>query len=97
MLRSGHSYVDEAQDNLLIDAMREWPSNSWKDVRSNIDIFLVLRSLCRNPNGLFWAGDTAQTIAIGSSFRFNDLKAFLYRLEVSYIRVPINPSELKFV
>ncbi|RXW11436.1 hypothetical protein EST38_g14419, partial [Candolleomyces aberdarensis] len=55
-------YVDEAQDNLLIDAM-------------------LLRSLCRNPNGLFWAGDTAQTIAIGSSFRFNDLKAFLYRLE----------------
>ncbi|KAJ2926880.1 hypothetical protein H1R20_g10209, partial [Candolleomyces eurysporus] len=54
--------VDEAQDNLLIDAM-------------------VLRSLCRNPNGLFWAGDTAQTIAIGSSFRFNDLKAFLYRFE----------------
>ncbi|KAG2023736.1 hypothetical protein CC2G_001355 [Coprinopsis cinerea AmutBmut pab1-1] len=55
-------YVDEAQDNLLIDAM-------------------LLRSLCRNPDGLFWAGDTAQTIAIGSSFRFDDLKAFLYRLE----------------
>ncbi|KAH6917673.1 hypothetical protein BKA70DRAFT_1178689 [Coprinopsis sp. MPI-PUGE-AT-0042] len=55
-------YVDEAQDNLLIDAM-------------------LLRSICRNPDGLFWAGDTAQTIAIGSSFRFDDLKAFLYRLE----------------
>ncbi|TFK22063.1 hypothetical protein FA15DRAFT_623047 [Coprinopsis marcescibilis] len=55
-------YVDEAQDNLLIDAM-------------------LLRSICKNPNGLFWAGDTAQTIAIGSSFRFDDLKAFLYRLE----------------
>ncbi|OBZ79120.1 TPR and ankyrin repeat-containing protein 1 [Grifola frondosa] len=55
-------YVDEAQDNLLIDA-------------------LVLRSICRNPNGLFWAGDTAQTISVGSAFRFNDLKAFLYRVE----------------
>ncbi|KAH6917671.1 hypothetical protein BKA70DRAFT_1139349 [Coprinopsis sp. MPI-PUGE-AT-0042] len=55
-------YVDEVQDNLLIDAM-------------------LLRSICRNPDGLFWAGDTAQTIAVGSSFRFNDLKAFLYRLE----------------
>ncbi|KAF8895020.1 hypothetical protein CPB84DRAFT_1782432 [Gymnopilus junonius] len=55
-------YVDEAQDNLLIDA-------------------LLLRSLVRNPDGLFWAGDTAQTISVGSSFRFNDLKAFLYRLE----------------
>ncbi|KAH9891312.1 hypothetical protein C8Q73DRAFT_119576 [Cubamyces lactineus] len=55
-------YVDEAQDNLLIDAV-------------------VLRTLCRNPRGMFWAGDTAQTISVGSAFRFNDLKAFLYRYE----------------
>ncbi|KAH8834693.1 hypothetical protein DL96DRAFT_1488848 [Flagelloscypha sp. PMI_526] len=55
-------FVDEAQDNLLIDA-------------------LLLRSLCRNPNGLFWAGDTAQTISVGSAFRFSDLKAFMWRLE----------------
>ncbi|TFK22056.1 hypothetical protein FA15DRAFT_706710 [Coprinopsis marcescibilis] len=55
-------YVDEAQDNMLIDAM-------------------LLRSICKNPDGLFWAGDTAQTIAIGNSFRFEDLKAFLHRLE----------------
>lgn len=66
-------YVDEAQDNLLIDAR-------------------LLRSLCHNPHGLFWAGDTAQTISAGSSFRFDDLKAVLYRLEVSlsscYFRTP---------
>lgn len=55
-------YVDEAQDNLLIDAM-------------------ILRALCKNPHGLFWAGDTAQTISVGSSFRFDDLKAFLFRIE----------------
>ncbi|KAF5377280.1 hypothetical protein D9615_006447 [Tricholomella constricta] len=55
-------YVDEAQDNLLIDA-------------------LLLRSLSRNADGLFWAGDTAQTISVGSSFRFDDLKAFLFRIE----------------
>ncbi|KAF9230331.1 hypothetical protein BU15DRAFT_83761 [Melanogaster broomeanus] len=55
-------YVDEAQDNLLIDA-------------------LLLRLICGNPEGLFWAGDTAQTISAGSSFRFDDLKAFLYRIE----------------
>jgi hypothetical protein len=35
-----------------------------------------------NANGLFFAGDTAQTISVGSAFRFNDLKAFLYRVEV---------------
>ncbi|KAI0321916.1 hypothetical protein OF83DRAFT_135754 [Amylostereum chailletii] len=57
-------YVDEVQDNLLIDAK-------------------LLRFLCLNPEGLFWAGDTAQTISVGSSFRFNDLKAFLHRLEES--------------
>ncbi|KAG8979593.1 hypothetical protein FRB93_010040 [Tulasnella sp. JGI-2019a] len=55
-------YVDEAQDNLLIDAG-------------------LLRSLCKSPHGMFFAGDTAQTIAIGSSFRFDDLKAYLYRIE----------------
>ncbi|EJD54497.1 hypothetical protein AURDEDRAFT_179643, partial [Auricularia subglabra TFB-10046 SS5] len=55
-------YVDEAQDNLLVDAM-------------------VLRMICSNPRGLFWAGDTAQTISVGSSFRFNDLRAFLHRVE----------------
>ncbi|PPQ78819.1 hypothetical protein CVT25_010688 [Psilocybe cyanescens] len=42
---------------------------------------LVLRLLCRNTNGLFWAGDTAQTISAGSSFRFDDLTAFLFQFE----------------
>ncbi|KIY43108.1 hypothetical protein FISHEDRAFT_54171, partial [Fistulina hepatica ATCC 64428] len=60
--RFDYIYVDEVQDDLLIDA-------------------LLMRSLCRNPSGLFWAGDTAQTISVGSSFRFNDLKAFLFRVE----------------
>ncbi|KAG9016354.1 hypothetical protein FRB90_003159 [Tulasnella sp. 427] len=55
-------YVDEAQDNLIIDAA-------------------LLRNLCPNPHGLFFAGDTAQTISVGSAFRFSELKAFLYRLE----------------
>ncbi|KAF7310359.1 UvrD-like helicase ATP-binding domain-containing protein [Mycena chlorophos] len=55
-------YVDEVQDNLLID-------------------LLLLRSICHNPNGLFWAGDTAQTINAGSAFRFKELKAFMYTVE----------------
>ncbi|KIO30532.1 hypothetical protein M407DRAFT_20420 [Tulasnella calospora MUT 4182] len=71
-------YVDEAQDNLLIDTF-------------------LLRALCPNPHGLFFAGDTAQTISAGSTFRFNDLKAFLYRLEhqdsrvVARKRKPVEP------
>ncbi|QRV93432.1 UvrD-like helicase carboxy-terminal domain protein [Ceratobasidium sp. AG-Ba] len=55
-------YVDEAQDNLLIDIK-------------------LLHSLSNNPHGIFMAGDTAQTISAGSSFRFEDLSAFLWRLE----------------
>ncbi|KAH9971205.1 hypothetical protein BGW80DRAFT_1322645 [Lactifluus volemus] len=55
-------YVDEVQDNMLIDSK-------------------LLRAICRNPDGQFWAGDTAQTISVGSSFRFDDLKAFLHRNE----------------
>ncbi|KAG8905111.1 hypothetical protein FRB99_000675 [Tulasnella sp. 403] len=55
-------YVDEVQDNLIIDAA-------------------LLRKLCRNPHGIFFAGDTAQTISVGSAFRFVELKDFLYAQE----------------
>ncbi|KAH7885020.1 hypothetical protein F5I97DRAFT_1811384, partial [Phlebopus sp. FC_14] len=76
-------YVDEAQDNLLIDA-------------------LLLRRMCQNPDGLFWAGDTAQTISAGSAFRLDDLKAFLYRIEERGIinfpqRKPIPPTSFQLV
>lgn len=47
---------------------------------------IVLRYITGNSNGLFWAGDTAQTISVGSAFRFNDLKAYLHRLEEKQIR-----------
>ncbi|KAJ7153648.1 P-loop containing nucleoside triphosphate hydrolase protein, partial [Mycena filopes] len=57
---------------------------------------IVLRSLCSNPNGLFWAGDTAQTINVGSSFRFNHLKAFMYRIEVRDQRRREKHPELSF-
>ncbi|KAF8141982.1 hypothetical protein EV363DRAFT_1291905 [Boletus edulis] len=43
-----------------------------------VDFLLI----CWNPEGLFWAGDTAlETISAGSFFRFDDLKAFMYRIE----------------
>ncbi|KAK0207928.1 hypothetical protein DFS33DRAFT_393620 [Desarmillaria ectypa] len=60
-----HIYVDEVQDNMLIDT-------------------IVLRALCSNADGLFWAGDTAQTISVGSSFCFNALKAFQWNIEDQY-------------
>ena len=75
-------YVDETQDNLLIETLCR--DNVLKQASLlNFFTLLVLRMLCQNPDGLFWAGDTAQTISAGSSFRFKDLKAFLHRIEVS--------------
>ncbi|KAJ7576870.1 hypothetical protein C8J56DRAFT_1171170 [Mycena floridula] len=41
----------------------------------------VLRAMCRDSSRLFFSGDTAQCISVGSSFRFDDLKAFQYRIE----------------
>ncbi|KAG8942979.1 hypothetical protein FRC04_003265 [Tulasnella sp. 424] len=58
----------------------------------------LLRRVCPNPEGLFFAGDTAQTISVGSTFRFSELKAFLYRLEREDelvkrgSRKPVNPQ-----
>lgn len=79
-------YVDEVQDDLLIDVARKrlaldqrlapFPTSS----PSPIPVF---RSLCPNPHGLFFAGDTAQMISNGTAFRFNELKSILYRFEVS--------------
>ncbi|KAL4065819.1 hypothetical protein V8B97DRAFT_1114496 [Scleroderma yunnanense] len=67
--RVDYLYVDEAQDNLIMDV-------------------LLLRILCCKAEGLLWAGDTAQTISAGSSFRFEDLKGFIYRIEADG-RMPI--------
>ena len=61
--------------------------------KSDTGMFIVIRQLCKNPDGLFWAGDTAQTISVGSSFRFDDLKAFCYRLEVRIILARRRPSD----
>jgi hypothetical protein len=77
-------YVDEVQDNLLIDGLCKLIGpvdlgTLHVVLNSNVS---VLRYICGNPNGLFWAGDTAQTISVGSSFRFKDHKAFLHRMEV---------------
>ncbi|SJL03091.1 uncharacterized protein ARMOST_06437 [Armillaria ostoyae] len=47
---------------------------------------MVLRALCSNANGLLWAGDTAQTISVGSSFSFNALKSFQWNIEDQYRR-----------
>lgn len=73
--------MDESQDNLLIDALGRDLFGLGTRIADEA-ITTVLRGICRNAAGLFWAGDTAQTISVGSAFRFDDLKSFLYRIEV---------------
>ena len=41
------------------------------------ELYLLMRC-CRNPNGLFLAGDTAQNIMRGISFRFGDLRSLFH-------------------
>lgn len=41
----------------------------------------LLRRLSNNPKAFFFAGDTAQTISKGSSFRFEGLKSTFWNLE----------------
>jgi len=42
---------------------------------------------------MFFAGDTAQSISLGSSFRFTELKALLYRLEHNDALVKVGKRE----
>ena len=44
----------------------------------------VIILCCRNPNKLFFTGDTAQSIMRGVAFRFNDLKSLFYYMKESY-------------
>ena len=38
----------------------------------------ILAKICHNPNNLFLAGDTAQSIAVGVDFRFTDVRQIFY-------------------
>src|SRR5580658_9452965 len=74
------SYVDEVQDLLLIDTRRKFHNQVSSDGALIYPIVII--SLCRNPDGLVWAGDTAQTISIGSTFTFKQLGASVWRYQV---------------
>ena len=44
----------------------------------------VIIRCCRDPNRLFFTGDTAQSIMRGVAFRFNDLRSLFYYMKQSY-------------
>ena len=47
------------------------------------ELSVIIRS-CRDPNRLFFTGDTAQSIMRGIAFRFSDLKSLFYYMNQSY-------------
>ncbi|KAG8896622.1 hypothetical protein FRB99_008794, partial [Tulasnella sp. 403] len=105
--RPPQSYDDADRTHALVHALKDGIPAGGKtfdflyvdEIQDNLIIdFALLRKLCPNPHGIFFAGDTAQTISVGSAFRFNDLKAALYRMEMADplvkagIRAPVKPQ-----
>ncbi|KAH9919772.1 uncharacterized protein BXZ73DRAFT_104880 [Epithele typhae] len=90
-LKAGSAQIDEAdRTHALLRSVRKRLPGAHVDFlyvdeaqdNRTIDL-LLLRGLCRNPNGLFWAGDTAQTIVVGSTFKFTELTSMLHTYEGS--------------
>ena len=50
------------------------------------ELSVIIRS-CRNPNRLFFTGDTAQSIMRGIAFRFSDLRSLFYYMKESVTSV----------
>ncbi|KAI0258663.1 hypothetical protein BC834DRAFT_696808 [Gloeopeniophorella convolvens] len=58
----------------------------------------LLISLCRNQNGFLWAGDTAQTISVGSTFTFTQLGAAVWRYQRNMLqRAPRQPQNFQLL
>ncbi|XP_059151541.1 TPR and ankyrin repeat-containing protein 1-like [Physella acuta] len=55
----------------------------------------LLVTLCHNPNNMFLAGDTAQCIMRGISFRFCDLKSLFYFVDQSRHRKKNKSSQIE--
>ena len=51
---------------------------------------------CRNPNSMFFTGDTAQSIMRGVAFRFQDLRSSFHKIhsKISKVNVPRKPYSL---
>ena len=51
---------------------------------------------CRDPNSMFFTGDTAQSIMRGIAFRFQDLRSSFHRIhsKIPVIKVPQKPHNL---
>ena len=60
--------------NLYVDETQDF---------TQAELMLLIRC-CRDPNGVFLTGDTAQGVMRGISFRFEDLRSLFFYLNKSY-------------
>ena len=60
--------------NLYVDETQDF---------TQAELMLLIRC-CRDPNGIFLTGDTAQSVMRGISFRFEDLRSLFYYLNENY-------------
>ncbi|KAH8979762.1 P-loop containing nucleoside triphosphate hydrolase protein [Lactarius hatsudake] len=89
-----HDLLDEIKENGLKGVLVDFVYVDEVQDLLLIDARLIV-SLCRNPDGFLWAGDTAQTISIGSAFSFKELGAFVYRYQRSIRAIRGAPSQPK--
>lgn len=60
--------------NLYVDETQDF---------TQAELMLLIRC-CRDPNGIFLTGDTAQSVMRGISFRFEDLKSLFFYVQENY-------------
>ncbi|KAF8962917.1 hypothetical protein BDZ97DRAFT_1759046 [Flammula alnicola] len=69
-LRARRGMIGQKVDRIYVDEVQD---------HLLIDA-LLLRSLCHNPNGMLWAGDTAKLYLLAALF-LHELTSFLFRIE----------------
>ena len=70
--------------NLYVDETQDF---------TQAELVLLIRC-CRDPNGVFLTGDTAQSVMRGISFRFQDLRSLFFYLNESYKAVGVQAEVL---
>ena len=78
------SVPDWSIHNLYVDETQDF---------TQAELVLLIRC-CRDPNGVFLTGDTAQSVMRGISFRFEDLRSLFFYLNESYKAVGVQAEVL---
>jgi hypothetical protein len=101
-----HNYLFDECDLVLqlYNRLKEVPDVPWSLHSLYIDEvqdftqaeLAIFIHCCRDPNSMFFTGDTAQSIMRGIAFRFQDLRSSFHRIhsKIPIISVPQKPHNL---